>query len=160
MSLEYLVASQRLGDEYRSMSDVQRIISTPRSPWFFVLLSNGVVDHLPQARTACHLSSIQYVLTIIQVALVFQVLQNPGRLAEYIASIHLVQTTASSFSMAVNRVYGSAIGLKQQLEDLRKAYTAGDIPNVVRDGTVSFPSRPRTAVSGIALEFRYDPCCL
>ena len=75
-------------------------------------------------------------------------------MAESLASLHLVQSTASGFAMTLRSLIASSHSIDGQLSAVRKAYTAGNIPNTVPDGTVSFPSDPEKIKAGIELEFR------
>ena len=56
--------------------------------------------------------------------------------------------------MTLRSLVVSSRSIDGQLSAVRKAYTAGNIPNTVPDGTVSFPSDPEKIKAGIELEFR------
>ena len=60
--------------------------------------------------------------------------------------------------MTLRDLVASSQSIEGQLSMVRKAYTAGSIPNTVPDGNVSFPSEPEEVKSGIELEFRCALC--
>ena len=76
-------------------------------------------------------------------------------LAEFMASMHLVQSTTNGFSNSLRSLLWRGQQVKDTLDGLRRAYTSEEVANVVLDGTLSFPTAPTQVTTGISLEFRY-----
>ena len=98
-------------------------------------------------------SSRCFILILFQIAFAFHAAQSPGRLAQSVASLHLVRSTTATFSTSLRILYGNSLQITKQFESIKSAYTDQKASNVVIDGTVALPTHQ--VRSGVALELRY-----
>ena len=75
--------------------------------------------------------------------------RTPERWAESLASLHLVQTTATGFAFSVFSVIQTSRNMDYQLRSIRQIYKLGTIPNMIPDGTLAFPQNPEEVENGI-----------
>ena len=78
----------------------------------------------------------------------------PASIPVSLASLNLIQHTASSFGWTVYKFFEQFGSIADQLATVRKMYDIVNIPNRVPDGTVPFPEDAQKVKSGIAVEFR------
>lgn len=81
-------------------------------------------------------------------------MQYPATIPVSLASLNLIQHTASSFGWTVYRFFDQFGSIADQLATVRKMYDIVNIPNRVPDGTVPFPEDTQKVKSGITVEFK------
>ncbi|KAH9931269.1 P-loop containing nucleoside triphosphate hydrolase protein [Fomitopsis serialis] len=89
-----------------------------------------------------------------QIVFTLRAVQYPASIPVSLASLNLIQHTASSFGWTVYRFFDQFGSIADQLATVRKMYDIVNIPNRVPDGTVPFPEDAQKAKSGITVEFR------
>ena len=60
---------------------------------------------------------------------------------ESLAALGLVQSAASTFAWSVYEMVSRTQNIEEQLEAVRGVYELAEIPNLVPDGTLSFPEK-------------------
>ncbi|KAH9942416.1 P-loop containing nucleoside triphosphate hydrolase protein [Epithele typhae] len=132
---EYRAATERLGDAGDvSWNEVQ---TKRRGAWRTIFSTKHLFTNLPQIAFTLHAA------------------RDPRHMAEALASLHLVQTSAQALSSSIGRAFHAANTIGGSLSALRDAYEGGDIENIVPDGTVAFsPSSDLPTSSGVHIEFR------
>ena len=88
---------------------------------------------------------------IRQIVFVMHAARHPGRLAEFLASLYLVRSSAMIFAGGVRSLYGNSRRVMDQFQSIRTAYEENGVFNVVVDGSVSFPIDP--VADGVSVEF-------
>lgn len=73
---------------------------------------------------------------------------------EALASLNLVQNAARGLSTSMWETVRKSRIIGYDIRAARDLYEIVNIPNVVRDGTVPFPTSPAQIESGVSLEFR------
>jgi len=89
-----------------------------------------------------------------QIVFTLRAVQYPASIPLSLASLTLINQTASSFSATVFGLWGESLSLAEQFASVRKLYEISSIPNRVMDGTKPFPENQQVLRDGIALEFR------
>ena len=92
--------------------------------------------------------------TLRQIAFTISAFKRPGKMPESLAALGLVQSAASTFAWSVYEMVSRTQNIEEQLEAVRGVYALAEIPNLVPDGTLSFPEKGESIEAGIALEFR------
>ncbi|KAH9941850.1 HlyB/MsbA family ABC transporter [Epithele typhae] len=133
---EYTSASDRLGDGYRDFMEIQRTVGfhAGSGSAFWTHFQNGF-SYLPQ------------------LAFAIRAMQNPSRMAELLATLHLIQSSAAGLAMSVQSLVGKTMSLGDEVYGLKKTYEPG-IKNLVVDGKEPFVVDPHQGNMGIELEFR------
>ena len=93
----------------------------------------------------------------MQIAFTISAFRRPGKMPESLAALGLVQSAASTFAWSVYEMVSRTQNIEEQLEAVRGVYELAEIPNLVPDGTLSFPEKGKSIEAGIALEFRSVP---
>jgi len=132
---EFRKAAQRVGDQAGDFWEVRREWKTRRRLSFASLLKEPWKE-LPQ------------------IVFTLRAVQYPASIPVSLASLNLIQHTASSFGWTVYRFFDQFGSIADQLATVRKMYDIVNIPNRVPDGTVPFPEDAQKAKAGITVEFR------
>jgi len=80
--------------------------------------------------------------------------EHPESIPVSIASMRLVQETASSFMNAFMGFLNESGSITERFHKVRQLYEIENIPNNVVDGTISFPEDGQSLKSGMSVEFR------
>ncbi|TFY58122.1 hypothetical protein EVJ58_g6609 [Rhodofomes roseus] len=89
-----------------------------------------------------------------QIVFTLRAVQYPASIPVSLASLNLIQHTASSFGWTVYRFIDQFGSIADQLATVRKLYDIVNIPNRISDGTLPFPEDTQKAKAGITVEFR------
>ncbi|KZT68754.1 P-loop containing nucleoside triphosphate hydrolase protein [Daedalea quercina L-15889] len=89
-----------------------------------------------------------------QIVFTLRSMQSPASIPASLASLNLIQTTASNFGFTVYAFAYQFGSIADQLATVRKLYDIVNIPNRIPDGTVPFPEDAQKAKAGIDVEFR------
>ncbi|KZT68757.1 P-loop containing nucleoside triphosphate hydrolase protein [Daedalea quercina L-15889] len=89
-----------------------------------------------------------------QIVFTLRAVRYPASIPVSLASLNLIQHTASSFGWTVYRFIDQFGSIADQLATVRKLYDIVNIPNRIPDGTVPFPEDAQKAKAGIDVEFR------
>ncbi|KAI0716185.1 P-loop containing nucleoside triphosphate hydrolase protein [Cerioporus squamosus] len=130
---EFKAITEKLGDDDRTWYEISWTKAANVSAWGVV---KGVLAHLPQ------------------IAFTISAFRRPANMPESLAALSLVQSAASSFAWSIYELVSETQGIDDQLQSVRDVYELADIPNIVPDGTVSYPEQGESIEAGIALEFR------
>ncbi|TFK83989.1 P-loop containing nucleoside triphosphate hydrolase protein [Polyporus arcularius HHB13444] len=130
---EFKAVTDRLGDDDQTWYEIVWSKDANVSAWSVV---KDVFAHLPQ------------------IAFTISAFRRPASMPESLAALGLVQSAASTFAWSVYQLVSRTQGIDEQLQSVRNVYELEDIPNLVPDGTVSFPEKGESIETGIALEFR------
>ncbi|KAI0726052.1 P-loop containing nucleoside triphosphate hydrolase protein [Fomitopsis betulina] len=128
-------AAQRVGDEAGDFWEVRREWMDRRRLSLVSLLKEPLKE-------------------IPQIVFTLRAVQYPATIPVSLASLNLIQQTASSFGWTVYNLFGQFGSIADQLATVRRMYDIVNIPNRVPDGTVPFPEDTQKVRSGITVEFR------
>ena len=81
-------------------------------------------------------------------------MRSPGNLAEFLATLHVVESAGKGFSQTLYSLIFRSGQLGNKLSQLRDSYKDDGVANVVRDGTGSLPSGSEREIPGVSIEFR------
>ena len=81
-------------------------------------------------------------------------MRSTGNLAEFLATLHVVETAGTRFTQTVQGFIWRCSQLGQKLTELRDSYKEDGVPNIVRDGTVCLSRGSERKIPGVSIEFR------
>ena len=81
-------------------------------------------------------------------------MHSTGNLAEFMATLHVVDSAGKSFSQTLHGFIWRGGQLGQKLSQLRDSYKEDGVSNIVHDGTICLPSGLERSIPGVSIEFR------
>ncbi|EJD04434.1 P-loop containing nucleoside triphosphate hydrolase protein [Fomitiporia mediterranea MF3/22] len=90
-----------------------------------------------------------------QIVFALRAVQYPASIPVTLASLHLIQSTVSSFSHSLLSFFDEFGSVADHLDSIRKLYGIGNIRLKVVDGTEPYPENAQEINSGISVEFRH-----
>ena len=90
----------------------------------------------------------------MKIIFTLRAVQYPSTIPVTLASLHLIQSTVSSFTHSLVTFFDQFGSVAENLDAIRKLYEVKNIPLRIVDGTLPFPENTQDIQSGIALEFR------
>ncbi|KAF9242362.1 P-loop containing nucleoside triphosphate hydrolase protein [Melanogaster broomeanus] len=131
----YREAASRLGKDAGDYHEMRRAYMIKDSLTVMSIL-RGSMGELPQI--VFKLRAVQY----------------PVSIPLSLASLTLINNTASSFTSNLFGLFGESFSLAGQFASVRELYQIPNISNRVVDGKVPFPENQQTVLHGISIEFR------
>ncbi|KZP30394.1 P-loop containing nucleoside triphosphate hydrolase protein [Athelia psychrophila] len=89
-----------------------------------------------------------------QIVFTLRAVQYPATIPLSLASLHLIQENASSFSTSIFDLLDKTANVAEQLASVRKLYEIDSIRNKIPDGKEPFPENRQTLLNGISVEFK------
>ena len=89
-----------------------------------------------------------------QIVFTLRAVQYPASIPISIASLTLINHTATTFSSSLFALFGESFSLAEQFASVRKLYEISTIRNRIVDGQVPFPENQLSLHRGISIEFR------
>ena len=152
-SVEYRILVNRLGDRASDFFSAYTNSFTYDAlrPMRLLRLPLG---ELPQVRPWIDIVS-HLGLRCPQIVFTLRAVQQPLSIPVSLASLHLVQGVSQSFMGSVKALLERTGSMSNGWSALRQLHEAGNIANIVADGTTPFPENAQSIRDGIAVEFRY-----
>ena len=155
--------------EYKAASDV---VGDNNGNWIDLRYESGAglndrsrlislaFSHLPQVRCDFGIRFLLFTAPLnvrrLQIAFTVRAARDPARLPGALTELNLVQNAARSFAFSMYEVVAKLYQLQWHFSTIRDVYEAGNIVDVVPDGTLTVPTGgPAYFTTGVALEFRW-----
>ncbi|OJA13412.1 hypothetical protein AZE42_05944 [Rhizopogon vesiculosus] len=135
VTTQFCEASQRVGDDAGDFHELSRAHSIKDSLSIASILREPLRE-LPQ------------------IVFTLRAVQKPMTIPLSLASLTLINQTATSFSSTLFALFGESFSLGEQFAEVRKLYEIENVPNKVVDGKEPFPENQQSLRSGISVEFK------